>query len=69
MLPKFSASSVWAQITAVNLQNTERINVLAAVPTIYMKLIQEYDQLFANNEKIKEYILNVCTNKIRLVFI
>ncbi|XP_058792671.1 malonate--CoA ligase ACSF3, mitochondrial [Phymastichus coffea] len=67
MLPKFSASSVWAQITAVDLQNTERINVLAAVPTIYMKLIQEYDQLFAKNDKIKEYIYNVCVNKIRLM--
>ncbi|XP_014225277.1 acyl-CoA synthetase family member 3, mitochondrial [Trichogramma pretiosum] len=67
MLPKFSASSVWAQITAVNLNNSERINVLAAVPTIYMKLIEEYDQLFAKNEKIKEYIYNVCTTKIRLM--
>lgn len=68
MLPKFSASSVWAQITAVNMQNTERINVFAAVPTIYMKLIQEYDKIFAKNEKIKEYIHNVCVNKIRQVY-
>ncbi|XP_003423995.1 malonate--CoA ligase ACSF3, mitochondrial isoform X2 [Nasonia vitripennis] len=67
MLPKFSPSSVWAQITAVNMQNSERINVFAAVPTIYMKLIQEYDQLFVNNDKIKEYIFNVCTTKIRLM--
>ncbi|XP_014206849.1 acyl-CoA synthetase family member 3, mitochondrial isoform X2 [Copidosoma floridanum] len=67
MLPKFSAAGVWAQITAVNLQNTERINVFAAVPTIYMKLIQDYDQLFAKNEKIKEYIHNVCSTKIRLM--
>ncbi|KAJ8687479.1 hypothetical protein QAD02_023273 [Eretmocerus hayati] len=67
MLPKFSASGVWAQITAVNQQNTERINVFAAVPTIYMKLIQEYDNLFSKNEKIKEYIHNVCSTKIRLM--
>ena len=69
MLPKFSASSVWAQLTAVNLTNSERVNVVAAVPTIYMKLIQDYDQLFSKNEKIKEYIYNVCSTKIRLVII
>lgn len=36
MLPKFETSSVWSQLLAVNLQNTERINMYMAVPTIYM---------------------------------
>lgn len=65
MLPKFESSSVWSQLLAVNLQNTERINMVMAVPTIYMKLIQEYDQLFSKNPKIKEYVHTVCSTKIR----
>ena len=68
MLPKFETSSVWNQLLAVNLQNSERANVFMAVPTIYMKLIQEYDQLFSKQEKMKEYIYTVCITKIRSVF-
>lgn len=65
MLPKFEASSVWSQLLAVNLPNTERVNVYMAVPTIYMKLIQEYELLFQKNDKIKDYIYNTCSKKIR----
>ena len=65
MLPKFETSSVWSQLLAVNLQNSERSNVFMAVPTIYMKLIHEYDQLFSKQAKIKEYIYTVCSTKIR----
>ncbi|CAG5081803.1 Similar to Acsf3: Malonate--CoA ligase ACSF3 [Cotesia congregata] len=60
MLPKFETSSVWAQLLAVNLQNPERVNVFMAVPTIYMMLIQEYEQLFSKNPKIREYVHTVC---------
>ncbi|XP_033211791.1 malonate--CoA ligase ACSF3, mitochondrial isoform X2 [Belonocnema kinseyi] len=67
MLPKFETSSVWSQLLAVNLQNSERSNVFMAVPTIYMKLIHEYDQLFSKQPKIKEYIYTVCSTKIRLM--
>lgn len=67
MLPRFESSSVWSQLIAVNLQNSERTNVFMAVPTIYMKLIQDYEQLFSKQPKIKEYIYNVCSTKIRLM--
>ncbi|XP_015524263.1 malonate--CoA ligase ACSF3, mitochondrial [Neodiprion lecontei] len=67
MLPKFDASSVWTQLLAVNVQNTERVNVFMAVPTIYAKLIQEYEQRFNKNDKMKEYIHTVCSTKIRLM--
>ncbi|KAK0077299.1 hypothetical protein PV325_001308 [Microctonus aethiopoides] len=67
MLPKFETSSVWSQLLAVNLPNNERINMFMAVPTIYMKLIQEYDQLFSKNQKIREYVYTVCSTKIRLM--
>ncbi|KAK0180886.1 hypothetical protein PV327_003221 [Microctonus hyperodae] len=67
MLPKFETSSVWSQLLAVNLPNNERINMFMAVPTIYMKLIHEYDQLFSKNQKIREYVYTVCSTKIRLM--
>ncbi|XP_020711595.1 malonate--CoA ligase ACSF3, mitochondrial isoform X1 [Athalia rosae] len=67
MLPKFEAPSIWSQLLAVDIQNAERVNVFMAVPTIYTKLIQEYDQRFSKNEKMKEYIHTVCSNKIRLM--
>lgn len=65
MLPKFETSSVWSQLLAVNLSNNERINMFMAVPTIYMKLIHEYDQLFSKNQKIRDYVYTVCSTKIR----
>ncbi|XP_051166103.1 malonate--CoA ligase ACSF3, mitochondrial isoform X2 [Leptopilina boulardi] len=67
MLPRFESSSVWSQLIAINLQSSERTNVFMAVPTIYMKLIQDYEQLFSKQSKIREYIYNVCSTKIRLM--
>lgn len=65
MLPKFETSNVWTQLLAINLQNTERVNMYMAVPTIYMRLIQEYDVIFSKNAKFKEYVRTVCSSKIR----
>lgn len=65
MLPKFDASNVWSELLAVNVQNADRVNVFMAVPTIYTKLIQEYEQRFNKNDKMKEYIHTMCKTKIR----
>ncbi|GLH12932.1 Luciferin 4-monooxygenase [Gryllus bimaculatus] len=67
MLPKFESARVWSQLLAVNVAQTERVNVFMAVPTIYMKLIEEYDKIFAKNERMKEYIRATCSQKIRLM--
>ncbi|XP_015122402.1 acyl-CoA synthetase family member 3, mitochondrial [Diachasma alloeum] len=67
MLPKFETSNVWTHLLGINLQNSERCNMFMAVPTIYMKLIQEYEQLFSKNAKMKEYVQTVCSTKIRLM--
>ena len=65
MLPKFETSNVWTHLLAINIQNADRVNMYMAVPTIYMRLIHEYDQLFSKNAKFKEYVRTTCTNKIR----
>ncbi|KAJ4428727.1 hypothetical protein ANN_25720 [Periplaneta americana] len=49
MLPKFEPSRVWSYLLAINMQASERVNVFMAVPTIYMKLVEEYDHIFNKN--------------------
>lgn len=65
MLPKFDTSAVWSQFLALNATAGERINVFTGVPTMYAKLIEEYDKMFGSNERMKEYIHSVCSQKIR----
>ncbi|XP_067006319.2 malonate--CoA ligase ACSF3, mitochondrial [Anabrus simplex] len=67
MLPKFESARVWANLLAINMAATERVNVFMAVPTIYMMLIEEYDRIFSKNARMKEYIRAVCSQKIRLM--
>lgn len=67
MLPKFEAARVWSYILAINMPANERVNVFMAVPTMYMKLVEEYDHIFTKNARMQEYIRTVCTHKIRLM--
>ena len=65
MLPKFNAGNVWSHLLGVNMSASERPTVFMAVPTIYSKLLDEYDKTFAANPKLKEHVKNVCSSKIR----
>jgi len=67
MLPKFDASVVWKNLLGVNMANSERPTVFMGVPTIYSKLVEEYEAKFASNPKLKDYVRNECSNKIRLM--
>ena len=67
MLPKFEAARVWSYLLAISMPANERVNVFMAVPTMYMKLVEEYDHIFTKNSRMQEYIRTVCTHKIRLV--
>lgn len=67
MLPKFEAARVWSYLLAINMPANERVNVFMAVPTMYMKLVEEYDHIFTKNARMQEYIRTICTHKIRLV--
>lgn len=69
MLPKFEVSRVWSHLLAINMPASERVNMFMAVPTIYMKLVEEYDRIFTKNARMQEYIQTVCSQKIRLVAI
>lgn len=65
MLPKFDASTVWSNLLGVNMSNSERPTVFMAVPTIYAKLIDEYEKKFSGNPKLKEYVKATCSTKMR----
>lgn len=67
MLPKFETSQVWSQLLSINMPAQDRINIFMAVPTIYAKLIDEYDKIFSKNNRMREYIKTVCLQKIRLM--
>jgi malonyl-CoA/methylmalonyl-CoA synthetase len=68
MIPKFDASIVWSNLLGVNMSNGDRPTVFMAVPTIYSKLIEEYERKFASNPKLREYVKTTCANKIRYMF-
>lgn len=67
MLPRYETNAVWSQLLNVNLPGKDRISVFMAVPTIYSFLIEEYNKIFAKNERMSEYIKTHCTNKVRLM--
>jgi malonyl-CoA/methylmalonyl-CoA synthetase len=69
MLPKFDASAVWANLLGVNMSNSERPTVFMAVPTIYSKLIDEYQRKIAGNPKLKEYVKSTCSSKMRYIVV
>lgn len=68
MLPKFDSNTVWAYLLGVNTNPDDRkISLYMAVPTIYQKLINEYQKVFSGDSKMVEYIQTTLKNKIRLM--
>lgn len=67
MLPKFDANQVWSHLLGINLRPEDRINLYMGVPTIYVKLLQEYDKIFKSNPKMTDHVLQTVKQKIRLM--
>jgi len=65
MLPKWSASEAWSYLLAIKKAPEDRVNIFMGVPTMYSKLIEEYDTLFAESKKQADFIRAVLTQKIR----
>lgn len=63
MLPEFQPQKVWEYLLS---SKAPRVNVFMAVPTIYSKLIQHYEQHFTQPH-VKDFVKAVCTEKIRLM--
>ena len=69
MLPTFSPAEVWSHLLALNAPVEARVTLFMAVPTMYVKLLDEYHARLTKNSRTKEYVRSVCTQNIRLVLI
>lgn len=63
MLPDFNAQQVWDKFLS---SESPRVNVFMAVPTIYAKLMDYYDQHFTQ-PRVQDFVRAVCEEKIRLM--
>ena len=65
MRPKFDASAVWNKLLNIRIPVENRITLFMAVPTIYAKLIEEYENKFSGNPQLRNYVKSVCIENIR----
>ncbi|XP_070574795.1 malonate--CoA ligase ACSF3, mitochondrial-like [Ptychodera flava] len=63
MMPKFDARKVWTRLLS---DQNPRINIFMAVPTIYAKLIEYYNQTY-QSPKVRDFIRGFCKENIRLM--
>ncbi|KAJ8249210.1 hypothetical protein GJAV_G00232350 [Gymnothorax javanicus] len=63
MLPEFQPQKVWEHLLS---SRAPRVNLFMAVPTVYSKLIQHYEQHYTQPH-VQDFVKAVCTQKIRLM--
>lgn len=63
MLDKFDASKAWQELLS---SKEMRPNVLMAVPTIYVKLIEEYENTFGKSSTQASFVKETCKQKMRV---
>lgn len=63
MLGKFDAGKTWQELLS---SKEMRPNVLMAVPTIYVKLIEEYERTFAKSSTQASFVKETCKQKMRV---
>jgi len=68
MLPKFNAADVWTWLLAIEQYYGYRVNMFMGVPTMYVKLIENYEKMYEKNDRMVEYVKAVCSQKIRQVY-
>lgn len=68
MLPKYDSNAVWSHLLGINTNSDDRkVTVFMAVPTIYSKLIEEYERMFGKDPKMTEYIKTTLKSRVRLM--
>lgn len=65
MEPHFKASSIWSKFLNLETEISSRVNLFMAVPTIYVKLIEEYENNLASILHQREFVKKVCSDNIR----
>lgn len=67
MHQQFDPTAVWSKLLNIQTPTKNRISVFMSVPTAYSLLIQEYEKAFGKNERMVEYIRELCEKNIRLM--
>lgn len=65
MLPKFNPKEVWHHLLATT--SSSRITIFTGVPTMYVKLLEEYENSFSKKIKLVDFVKATCSQKVRLV--
>ncbi|RZF44784.1 hypothetical protein LSTR_LSTR000736 [Laodelphax striatellus] len=66
ILPSFDAKKVWNQFLQLDDDVHERINMFTGVPTMYVKLIEEYNESYCKTQYMIDFVRAVCVQKMRL---
>lgn len=65
MLSEFNCNEVWSHILLIKKQPGDKITIFMGVPTMYAKLIDEFDNLFQSNRRQCEFIKTILSQKVR----
>ncbi|CAF1528764.1 unnamed protein product [Adineta ricciae] len=65
MLPNFDASKAWEHLVHPGFE--QHITVFTAVPTIYSKLIKDYETKLASRPQTRDFVRDQCSHMIRLM--
>lgn len=64
MLPKFDVATVWRYLLGTE---QAKVNIFMGVPTMYVKLIEEYDKNINGGSITANYVKATCRQNIRLM--
>ncbi|CAN0368695.1 unnamed protein product [Lampetra fluviatilis] len=64
MLPEFDARQVWEHLLSG--EASPRVNVFMAVPTVYARLIDYYDEHYTR-PRVRDFVRGMCKEHIRLM--
>ncbi|KAG8284448.1 Acyl-CoA synthetase member 3, mitochondrial, variant 2 [Homalodisca vitripennis] len=67
MHPLFNPKEVWNEFLSRREDTSDRVSIFMGVPTMYINLLNEYDQSLTKNERMVEYVKATCSQKIRLM--
>lgn len=63
MLQKFDANEAWQALLS---NHQSRPTLLTAVPTVFVKLIEEYEKTFAKDSDKVSFVFKTCQEKMRI---
>uniref|UniRef100_A0A1B6FIG5 AMP-dependent synthetase/ligase domain-containing protein n=1 Tax=Cuerna arida TaxID=1464854 RepID=A0A1B6FIG5_9HEMI len=63
MHPAFNPKEVWNEFLSGQEGTSDRVSIFMGVPTMYINLLNEYDQSLTKNERMVEYVKATCSQK------